>query len=32
VPDDALLGDHELADAPAFDLIGDLPHYHDRES
>jgi len=32
VPDDAPLGDHELTDAPAFDLVGDLRHRHDHES
>jgi hypothetical protein len=32
VPHDPPLGDDELADAPAFDLIGDLRHRHDHES
>jgi hypothetical protein len=32
MPDDALVGDHELADAPALRLIGDLRHGHDHES
>jgi hypothetical protein len=32
VPYHALVHDHELADAPAFRLVGDLRHRHDRES
>jgi hypothetical protein len=32
VPYDALVGDHELTDAPALDLVGDLRHRHDHES
>jgi hypothetical protein len=32
VPDDSVVHDDELADAPAFDLVGDLRHRHDRES
>jgi hypothetical protein len=32
VPDDAVVRDHELSDAPAFDLVGDLHHGHDCES
>jgi hypothetical protein len=32
VPHDAPVGDHELADAPVFDLVGDLRHGHDHES
>jgi hypothetical protein len=32
VPDDPLVRNDELTDAPAFDLIGDLRHRHDSES
>jgi hypothetical protein len=32
VPHDALVGDHELTDAPALDFIGHLRHRHDPES
>jgi hypothetical protein len=32
VPHHAVVGNHELTDAPALDLIGDLRHRHDRES
>jgi hypothetical protein len=32
VPRDAAVGDHELTDAPALDLVGDLRHRHDHES
>jgi hypothetical protein len=32
VPYDALVVDHELTDAPAFDLVGHLRHRHNRES
>jgi hypothetical protein len=32
VPHDATVGDHELSDAPALGLVGDLHHRHDRES
>ena len=28
MPDHALVGDHELTDAPALDLVGDLRHRH----
>jgi hypothetical protein len=32
VPHHALVGDYELSDAPALDLVGDLRHRHDPES
>jgi hypothetical protein len=32
VPNDAVVRDHELPDAPAFDLVGDLRHHHNAES
>jgi hypothetical protein len=32
VPHDAFVGDHQLTDAPAFDLVGHLRHRHDHES
>jgi hypothetical protein len=32
VPDDAIVGDHELTDSPALDFVGDLRHRHDLES
>jgi hypothetical protein len=32
VPDDAVVGDDELADAPALYFVGDLRHRHDWES
>jgi hypothetical protein len=32
MPHDALVHDHELPHTPAFDLIADLHHRHDRES
>jgi hypothetical protein len=32
VPHDALIGGHELTDAPALDFVGHLRHPHDHES
>jgi hypothetical protein len=32
VPHDAVVGDHELTDAPAIDLVRHLRHCHHRES
>jgi hypothetical protein len=32
VPHDALVGDHELTDAPALDLVDHLRHRHVHES
>jgi hypothetical protein len=32
MPHDARVGDHELPDAPALDLVRDLRHRHNHES
>jgi hypothetical protein len=32
MPHDTPVGDHELPDSPALDLVGDLRHRHDPES